>query len=271
MIIRKHDIEWLRSVYPNLYFDTSKQAVLGELDFCAEFDKNSSTMKVGGAASHRPQTTYVRDVYEIEVKVGPAHISPRSGWPNVYEAGGKLAEIERETHACLADLHFFPDRSCCLGIRFTRDENLTIGKFLQRMVVPFFFRLSYVKRCGLAAAQRDLWNEHSHSKKGHEERFCELKRYAQESHSKYAACPCGSKEMYSECCLNDVKFVIEITRPYICIFRRFYTIGNQERSTYSFCSRCHMQFCPLIDMKKHQNQLCKKNHLIQEPCGCHGI
>lgn len=205
-------------------------------------------MKVGGAASHRPQTLFICDVYEIEVKVGSAHINPRSGWPKVYEVGGKLAEIERKTHAHLADLHFFPDRSCCLGIRFTRDENLTIDRFLQELVVPFFFRLSYVNRYGLAAAQRDLWNEHSHSKKGFAERFGELSRYARLPLSKYAACPCGSKEMYSECCLNDVRFVFEIASQYTCIFRRFYSIGDHEQPTHSFCPKCYLQFCPLVDM-----------------------
>lgn len=228
-------------------------------------------MKVGGAASHRPQTIFICDVYEIEVKVGPAHIDPRSGWPKVYEVGGKLTEVEKKTHAHLSDLHFFSDRSCCLGIRFTRDENLTIDKFLQRLVVPFFFRLSYVNRYGLAAAQRDLWKEHSHSKKGFAERFCELSRYGQLSPNKYAACPCGSKEMYSECCLNDVRLVFEITSQHICTFRRFYSIGDQEHPKHSFCSRCHLQSCPLIDMKVHQSQQCKENHLLQEPNGCHGV
>ena len=248
MIVRQHDVDWLRSEYPNLYLDASNQVVLGELDFCAEFDMCSRIMKVGGHASRRPETIYIRDVYEIEVRLGPAHIDSKSGWPKVYEAGGKLDEIKRTTHASLADLHFYLDRSCCLGIRFTRDENLTIGKFLQKLVVPFFFRLSYVSRNGLAAAQRDLWNEHSHSKKGYEERFRELEGYAQLSHSKYAACPCGSQEVYAECCLNDVKLVIEIASQHICIFRRFFRPGNQAKPTCSYCSKCHLQFCPLIGM-----------------------
>ena len=202
------------------------------------------------------------DVFEIEVRVGPNYISRPSGWPTVYEVGGKLPEIERKTQACLKELHFFPDRSCCLGIRFTRDENLTIGRFLQNLVVPFFFRLSYVNKHGLAAAQKDLWDEHSHTKQGFAEHFFELMRYAQKPHNKYAACPCGSNELYSECCLNDVKLVAEITRPNICIFRRFYTVGKQRGPTHSFCSKCHLQFCPLVDMNRHRSQLCIQNHLL---------
>lgn len=261
VIVRQHDVDWLNSKYPNLYFDASKQAILGELDFCAEYDKHSKTMKVGGAASRRPQTIHICDIYEIEVRVGPADISPVSGWPKVYEVGGKLAEIERKTCANLADLHFFSNRSCCLGIRFTRDENLTIDKCLQRLVVPFFFRLSYVNRYGLSAAQRDLWNEHSHSEKGKLERFRELLRFTQLPHGTYAACPCGSMEVYSKCCLNDVKLVIEIVRPYICVFRRFYTIGNQKCPVVNYCAKCRLNFCPLIDTNKHQSQLCKRSLL----------
>lgn len=248
MIVRRHDIAWLRSNYPNLYFDVSNQVVVGELNFRAEFDRDSGTMKIGSAVSLRPQTIYIYDVFEIEVKVGPGYINPVSGWPKVYEVGGRLSEIEKNTQAPLKELHFFPDRSCCLGIRFTRDKNLTIGRFLQKLVVPFFFRLSYVNKHGLAAAQRDLWGEYSHTRQGYAEHFLELSRYAQTPHNKHGACPCGSNELYSECCLNDVKMVAAITRPYTCIYRRFYTVGKQRGPTHSFCSKCHLQFCPLIDM-----------------------
>lgn len=251
MIIRKNDIDWLRSQYPNLYFDASKQVVAGELNFCAEYDRNTSKLKIGSAGSLRPQTLHLCDVYEVEVKVGPKYISPKSGWPKVYEVGGKLAKIKEKTHAALKELHFFPDRSCCLGIRFTRDEHLTIGRFLQELVVPFFFRLSYVNKQGLAAAQRDLWGEHSHTKQGFAEHFFELMRYAQTPHSKYALCPCGSNRSYSDCCLNDVKLIAEITQPHICIFRRYYTISKQQHPILSSCSKCHLQFCPLVDVNRH--------------------
>lgn len=44
MRIAESDIKWLKSSFPNLRYDAEAQRIIGELDFCAAYNKRSDKM-----------------------------------------------------------------------------------------------------------------------------------------------------------------------------------------------------------------------------------
>ena len=65
MKITDSDIEWLRSDFPNLYYQAISQKILGELDFCAVYDQESGKVTIGNLAE---ETDFlIQDVFEVEI------------------------------------------------------------------------------------------------------------------------------------------------------------------------------------------------------------
>lgn len=136
-----------------------------------------------------------------------------NGWPIVYETDGKSAGIAAKHNVKLIDLHFFEDGACCLGIRFLRDKNLTLERFLYHLLIPFFYRLSYVDNYGIKAAQTDLWGEYSHGKQGLAEHAEEMLKFALRGVGNDNPCPCGSGAKFKRCCQDEVNEVMRRLRP----------------------------------------------------------
>ena len=107
------------------------------------------------------------------------------------------------------DLHFDPDGWCCLGISHSRERDLTIGRFLHQLVVPFFYRLSYAERFGLAAARHDLWGEYAHGEEGFRQHHDRMLTFARRNPGRNTSCPCGSGKKYKKCCLDEVQAVVQ--------------------------------------------------------------
>ena len=106
------------------------------------------------------------------------------------------------------DLHFYSDDdSCCLGIRYSHDKNLTIGQFIDELVIPFFYRLSFVERHGLAAARNFLWQEYSHGEEGRQAHRIQMLEVAKTSQGRNKPCPCLSGRNYKNCCLPEVQYL----------------------------------------------------------------
>ena len=78
---------------------------------------------------------------------------------------------------------------------------------MSELVIPFFYRLSYVDLHGLKKARRNLWGEYSHGDAGYEEYERELFNIAIQMPGINTPCPCGSGKKYKRCHLDEVETV----------------------------------------------------------------
>lgn len=211
MRLTNDDVEWLESIHPSLQYHRQEQRITGELDFCASYDILSGKMQIEGVErddSIRESNRAICDVFEIEIRLDPKSTDPKNGWPIVYEVGGRLKAIAEKRAIERADLHLYEDGAACLGIRYSQERNLTLLRFLHDLVIPFFYRLSYVDRFGLEAARRDLWGEYSHGDHGTREHEQEMMDIARRNTGKNKPCPCGNGMKYKKCCMDEVQAVI---------------------------------------------------------------
>ena len=201
MKITDSDIRWLRSDFPNLYYEATSQKILGELDFCAVYDNESGKVMIANLAA---ETDFlIRDVFEVEVCLNDLDVN---GWPKVFEVGGKYRRIAEKCKVPIIDLHIYPhNRACCLGIKYRDSQQLCIEDFLHELVIPFFYRLSYTDKFGIDRARKDLWGEYSHGDIGQIEHFLEITDIAQHNPGRNDRCPCGSGKKYKKCHLGEVE------------------------------------------------------------------
>ena len=88
MKITDSDIRWLRSDFPNLYYEANSHKILGELDFCAVYDSESGKVMVTNLAE---ETDFlIQNVFEVEIYLDDLDVN---GWPKVFEVGGKYRRI----------------------------------------------------------------------------------------------------------------------------------------------------------------------------------
>lgn len=201
MIINESDKKWLKLHFPNLQYNSEFQNIVGELDFCATYDHESDKLVIHDNATDSRRT--LCDVFEIEIWL---HEMDTNGWPKVYEVGGRHRRIAKKWNTEIIDLHFYPaDAMCCLGLKFIDNRHLSIRDFLQKLVIPFFYRLSYTEKLGIAASQNDLWGEYSHGNKGLREYLAEISDYAKQNPCRNDLCPCGSGIKYKKCHLDEVE------------------------------------------------------------------
>lgn len=207
MRLAESDIKWLKSSFPNLRHDAETKRIIGELDFCAAYNKRSDKLQFGSDPTALTLYTYLCDAFEIEIRL-ESDLIKEDGWPIVYETGKRSAGIAAKHNVKLIDLHFFEDGACCLGIRYSREKNLTLERFLYNLVIPFFYRLAYADKYGIKAAQTDLWGEYSHGKQGRAEHAEFMIRFALRGVGKDSPCPCGSGAKFKRCCQDEVNEVM---------------------------------------------------------------
>ena len=201
MKVTDSDIRWLRSDFPNLYYEATSQKILGELDFCAVYDNESGKVMIANLAA---ETDFlIRDVFEVEICLNDLDVN---GWPKVFEVGGKYLRIAKKCEVPIIDLHIYPDnRACCLGLKYRDSQQLCIEDFLHELVIPFFYRLSYTDKFGIDRARKDLWGEYSHGLRGEIEHFLEIMDIARHNPGRNDRCPCGSGKKYKKCHLGEVE------------------------------------------------------------------
>lgn len=174
MDITSSDLWWLWEHHPLLSPRLSASEIVGTLELSAYYE--AGRMVTGRHPAARSRETFVADEFAIRIDVDAADIN---GWPKVYEIGFRHSFVAKRYRVPLADLHFYPTGYACLGFSYPWDPPLTLRHFLTELVTPFFYRLAYVDRYGLAAARADLWPEHSHGTKGIIERAVDIRRGAQ--------------------------------------------------------------------------------------------
>lgn len=210
MILTNHDRNLLAELFPDLQHNATAQKIAGELNFCAAYDRTTGKVRIERQerdATIRSSPGFISAVFDVEIRLDDESTGA-NGWPKVLEVGGRHQAIAERFGITLADLHFFDGGVCCLGIKFTRERNLTLERFLYELLIPFLYRLAYVDRYGITAARNDLWGEYSHDNAAYDEHRRKMAQYAQINAGRNAPCPCGSSRKYKLCCLDEVQIML---------------------------------------------------------------
>lgn len=202
MKLSASDLEWLTQCFPGLLYDANVNEIVGEIAFCAAYDSEIGQVRIGNDDAHRRLASFLCDSYSLRIDLNSID---RNGWPSVYEVGGRHEAISVKHNINAIDLHFYRDGSCCLGIRFSPERFLTIERFIDELVIPFLYRLSYVDKNGLLAARRDLWGEYAHGDDGIRQYMNEMLDMVSRNPGRNERCPCGSGRKFKRCHLDDVE------------------------------------------------------------------
>ena len=199
--LRPEDLEWLAASFPDLHYDREAGVIAGELELRAAYEREQGKLRIGSDDATASMDSYLCDSFSIRIKLDALD---QNGWPTVYEVGGRHARIADRENIETIDLHFYPDGACCLGLQLLADRRTTLKEFMDELVVPFFYRLSYTDVRGLAAARECLWAEYSHGDLGVREYFSDVADIARHGQGRNDPCPCGSGRKYKRCHLSEV-------------------------------------------------------------------
>ena len=206
MKLTANEIQWLESCFPSLQYRSSSPKIIGELDFRAAYDNESGELIIGDNARGMPH--FISDVFEVMICLANLDTN---GWPKVYEIGGRHCQIAKQCQVPIIDLHFYPnDDRCCLSLRYGKARNFRIKNFFPELVIPFFYRLSYIEKFGITASQKNLWGEYSHDEKGSTEYKVDMMYLARLHPTRNDLCPCGSGKKYKKCHMDEVEAVKRI-------------------------------------------------------------
>ena len=200
MIVEDSDLQWLRDAFPALLYDPNARVVSGDLDFCARYDAERDRLRIEGAeqdSATEESDARLCDVFAVRIELDTVADSAID-WPAVYDPDGRCASIAAALKIPALDLHVNSDGSCCLGIQVDPGPN-SLERFIDDLVVPFFFRVAYADRFGMARVRQDLWDEHRHGADGLRDRLEELSAV---SMGRNSPCSCGSGKKYKACCLR---------------------------------------------------------------------
>lgn len=199
MIVEDSDLEWLRDAFPGLSYDPSARTVSGDLDFCAGYDAAAGRLRIEGAARDPVVQSEKRicDAFSVRIELEKVADSAID-WPAVYETAGRCASIAKALAAPQIDLHVNLDGNCCLGIQIDPGPH-SLERFVDDLVVPFFYRVAYAERFGIARVRQDLWDEYRHGPDGLRDRLSDL---SSPRVGRNSPCPCGSGRKYKVCCLR---------------------------------------------------------------------
>ena len=201
LILRRTDLDSLSSNFPNLRYDSAAAVIEGELEMHAAYDREQQKLRIGSDDETSRMETYLSDSFFIRIETDAFD---HNGWPTVYEVGGRHALIADRENIEVIDLHFYPNGACCLGLQLFTDRRVTLVEFIDELVVPFFYRLSYTDSYGLRSARQYLWGEYSHGDKGLREYLSDIDRIAKHGLGRNELCVCGSGRKYKRCHLGEV-------------------------------------------------------------------
>ncbi len=191
--------------YPGLRHDGSRNVLLGELAFSACWHKDRRQLKreIPLDSNSREFPNFIEDSHSIEILLSEESRDLNERHPKVI-----ASDVERIDHTVvsksinLIDLHIYEDRSCCLMLGQPQLAELPLPSFIGNVVVPFFYRISYVERHGLTMARSELWGEYSHGAEGLRERSYESDLKNLKDIPRNAPCSCGSNLKFKRCCIK---------------------------------------------------------------------
>ena len=207
MRLTDRDLQWLECFLPSLSYKPDALRIVGELSFCACYSGDTGKVEIERLERDnriRSSNSLLCDAFEVEIRLDSESVEA-SGWPKVFEVGGRWKSIAERVRVQPIDLHLFEDGHFCLAIKYTPDTRLPLERFLYDLVIPFLYRLSYIDTWGIDAARADLWGEYPHGKAGLIEYQREMLEIAQHDAGRNDPCPCGSQTKYKRCCWSEVR------------------------------------------------------------------
>ena len=201
LILRQTDLDSLSASFPNLRYDSAVGVIEGELELHAAYDRGQQKLSIGSDDETSRMETYLSDSFSIRIETDAID---HNGWPTVCEVGGRHALIADRENIEVIDLHFYPSGACCLALQLFTSRRMTLVEFMDELVVPFFYRLSYTDSYGLKSARQYLWGEYSHGDQGLREYLSDIDRIAKHGLGRNELCVCGSGRKYKRCHLGEV-------------------------------------------------------------------
>ena len=178
--------------------EVANQRIWGTLEFCYIYNPNDKILTPTRDYDH-PEA--IADDYEIEILFNGQGLF---GFPEVYETSGKIEDFAASENLPIADLHLFPNKSCCLGIYFGYQWKSAYD-FILRKIVNFFYWQSHRR-----IRDEEPWPSYSHTY-GFDQAELDLHtRFRKISTLKLGRndlCHCGTRQKYKNCCYSDDEYV----------------------------------------------------------------
>jgi len=141
----------LRSFYRGLWLreEGTRFLLEGKLGYCASYDRTANAFVLNPATDDAHNV--IRDTYEIRIDF-PSDFP--SSFPSVREVGGRIDKIMKEKGITdERDLHVSPDNGIiCLCVEPEKyllfQNGVSVVDYLNRLVVPYFYGLSYFQKRG---------------------------------------------------------------------------------------------------------------------------
>ena len=161
------ELSHIKQLYPglNLVPKEGKYYIEGGLRFCACYDKESDELAIMPVCTARKSGNFIEDYYKIEIEL--LSDFPKS-FPVVRETGGRTCQImEKHSIKDICNLHVNKNQNNALCLcpkpaeRLWFPSDVDIIHFINHLVVPFFYGLSYYDRY-----EKWPWNEYSHGDLG---------------------------------------------------------------------------------------------------------
>ena len=176
MSLTATNIENAQQLYPGLKVieKDGKQYLIGDLRFTAFYDISKDELILNPPELFSSHNDYLSDTFQLEIEF-PTDF-PLS-FPLVREIGGRLKNIaEKYSISDIRDLHVNKNQNnaVCLcpkpAERLRYPNGVDLLHFINNLVVPFFFGLSYFDK-----HRKWPWNEYSHGELGIMEFLAECK------------------------------------------------------------------------------------------------
>ncbi len=192
MKVTDEEIVTIENHFPDLFINTDRSKILGELSFDARYDGKQLHLN----PSKQKDGEVFHGYYEIAVLLNRLNVY---GLPSVFETGGKIIRFCQKNKIHPADLHLNRNGSCCLGI-FTPVEsaNMTLYTFIIEVVFSFFAWQAYAT----TYKKKAPWGEYSHAAWGFIEKNNDI-LLSMQTAGRNDPCPCGSGLKFKKCCLDQ--------------------------------------------------------------------
>ena len=166
--------DWIKQEHPNLRI--KRTAIVGTLQFAASYEKRRDLFYIWDIDIDPHTANFIKDCFTIKINITEGGLDENTRLPKVYEIGGRAKSLIGEKNIPYRELHINLDKdgSCCLTALRMHPEQITLREFIEELVTPFFYRLSYVEKYGLKKAKASLWPERPHGNDGQLEALQEM-------------------------------------------------------------------------------------------------
>ena len=173
-MLSQSEIRSLEQLYPDLKVKEEEGGTFleGKLKFRALFDNSKNELIIDQNIICPSNEYLITDEFNIEIEIKDKSLFPL---PLVREIGGRIQRIiESKNISDKKDLHINPDGTICLCAKLEEKLRFPNGSdiitFLNQLVVPFFYCLSYYNKNNVWP-----WGQRSHGNAGIFESYLEYR------------------------------------------------------------------------------------------------